>query len=496
MKMSSRFYHAFENIHRGSRELIRGRLSAYLPFIEPLREFCQPPSALDLGCGRGEWLELLQDNNFLPHGVDLDAGMLADCVARGLPVTQGDAIEHLKQLADESQCIVSGFHIAEHLPFDVLNILVQQALRVLKPGGLLILETPNPENVVVGSSSFYLDPTHLRPIPPPLLSFLPEYHGFARVRIVRLQESADIHQRSDICIMDVLGGVSPDYAVVAQKAASPGVMARLDAPFAAHFGIELHELAERYDGILSQRMNAIEQRLANAEAKAQQSEAKVLEVADCYDGMLNQRMNAIEQRLANAEVQAQQSEAKVLELMQRVAQAEACAVKPESAMHQKLQQANEGHERLLAISNRKSWKITAPIRILGRIVPRESLISEISTIIVTKLKQIVRAPVISTIKSAGNRAQSSPGFKRFALRLLRGHPSVQQKILKIYLENKSKGQPQPENWSGIPINAVKPSPLDISDGKEFVVKLPPSQGINANQRSPLEVNFNTYRGQP
>ncbi len=79
------------------------------------------------------------------------------------------------------------------------------------------METPNPENIVVATRDFYLDPTHQRPIPPQLLSFLPEFYGFARTKIIRLQESKDLEMRADLTLQDVLSGASPDYAVVAQK---------------------------------------------------------------------------------------------------------------------------------------------------------------------------------------------------------------------------------------------------------------------------------------
>lgn len=285
---STDFYRAFEERHRGPRKLIRSRLQVYQPFITPLLGIYQPANAIDLGCGRGEWLELLQDTGFAPQGVDLDAGMLAACTERGLPVTQGDALSHLQSLDDASQCIVSGFHIAEHLTFDHLNALVQQAFRVLKAGGLLILETPNPENLVVGASNFYLDPTHLRPLPPPLLSFLPEYHGFARVRTLRLQEQPELRQRSDITLMDVLGGVSPDYAVVAQKAAAPDVMERFDTVFDTHYGIDLNDLAGRYDGTLKKHINSLNQRLSNAEAQA----GGMTEALSCI-GSLQDRLLAV-----------------------------------------------------------------------------------------------------------------------------------------------------------------------------------------------------------
>lgn len=416
---STDFYRAFEERHRGPRELIRSRLQVYQPFITPLLGIYQPANAIDLGCGRGEWLELLQDTGFAPQGVDLDAGMLAACTERGLPVTQGDALSHLQSLDDASQCIVSGFHIAEHLTFDHLKALVQQAFRVLKAGGLLILETPNPENLVVGASNFYLDPTHLRPLPPPLLSFLPEYHGFARVRTLRLQEQPELRQRSDITLMDVLGGVSPDYAVVAQKAAAPDVMERFDTVFDTHYGIDLNDLAGRYDGTLQQRMVALDQRLANAEAQAggmtealgrisslqDRLLAASIELtrkeAECKD--LQSRVTQISAQAETAEqhaqamsVRAQDAENRVQSMQSNLIEANEHLDATSQELHQ-VHQSNHHHwqqweaakreleatlhanhlhwqlaetrqQNLAAVYSSWSWRVTAPLRLMGGLV--------------------------------------------------------------------------------------------------------------------------------
>ncbi len=245
------FYRAFEDRHRGPRDLIKSRARAYLPFVMPLLKLHGVGAVLDMGCGRGEWLELMGEEGFTTHGVDLDAGMLTACRERGLSVEQGDALEALKRLPDASQCVVSGFHIAEHVPFAVLQEMVAEALRVLKPAGLLILETPNTENLVVGSSSFYLDPTHRRPLPPSLLSFLTEYAGFFRSKILRLQEPQELTAPgARVSLLQVLSGVSPDYAVVAQKAAPTDDLARFDAPFGREYGLTLAALAARYEADL------------------------------------------------------------------------------------------------------------------------------------------------------------------------------------------------------------------------------------------------------
>lgn len=251
--MNIPFYRAFEDRYRGSRELIQERQQVYVPFLEPLIEMYPQSSALDLGCGRGEWLGILAEKGFAPLGVDLDTGMLEACHALGLPVEKGDALEKLKNLPDESQAVVSGFHIAEHIPFDDLKVLVAEALRVLKPAGLLILETPNTENLVVGTQNFFLDPTHKQPIPHLLLSFLTEYSGFGRSKLLRLQESVVLAEGGPVDLLSVLNGVSPDYAIVAQKQAFHEESAKFDAVFAKEYGLSLEVLANRYNAQLLQR---------------------------------------------------------------------------------------------------------------------------------------------------------------------------------------------------------------------------------------------------
>jgi len=245
------FYRAFEDRHRGTRETIKSRLSVYLPFIRPLLAFYSDRRVADLGCGRGEWLELVAEAGFEAHGVDLDEGMLEACRERGLSASKEDALTYLRSLSDESLAIVSGFQIAEHLSVDYLHNLVRESVRVLKPGGLLIMETPNPENLIVGASNFYMDPTHKRPIPPRSLSFLMEFYGFARVKILRLQESSDLANREKVQIIDVIAGVSPDYAVVAQKSDIAEHMSLFDSAFSREYGVTLEVLASRYERRIS-----------------------------------------------------------------------------------------------------------------------------------------------------------------------------------------------------------------------------------------------------
>jgi O-antigen chain-terminating methyltransferase len=277
--MTDNFYRAFEDKHRGSRERIKSRLRVYLPFVEPLKALYSDCVAVDLGCGRGEWLELMTEIAVGARGVDLDDGMLAACRELGLAAERGDAIPFLQGLPDESVAIVSGFHVAEHIPFSDLQKLVQEALRVLRPAGLLILETPNPENLSVGTAKFYFDPTHQRPLPPPLLSMLPEYYGFQRTKILRLQEEPGLAGRDDPSLADVLSGVSPDYAVVAQKrGATADSLTPFDWAFSRSYGVDLDTLTMRYDAAVGNRLEEILRRVdrtAELEARLTQVQAEL-----------------------------------------------------------------------------------------------------------------------------------------------------------------------------------------------------------------------------
>ena len=275
------FYRAFEEKHRGSRDLIKSRLEVYLSFVLPFKEiYGENCNAIDLGCGRGEWLELMQDNGINACGVDLDEGMLEACYQLNLSVQQKDALTALKELADDSQIIVSGFHIAEHLPFDVLQKIVKESLRVLKPAGLLILETPNPENLRVATDAFYLDPSHKTPLPPELLSFIPEYYSFKRTKILRLQEPPELRILSaPISLLDVYQHVSPDYSIIAQKDAASEMLNVFRNEFSRDYGIKTDVLLKRYETGINTKISSVEAKVQSAEVKAQSAEAKAREVA-------------------------------------------------------------------------------------------------------------------------------------------------------------------------------------------------------------------------
>jgi len=309
--VSKQFYRAFEDKYRGTRGLIKSRLQIYFPFIRPLKSSNQQKQvlAIDLGCGRGEWLELLaEEGGFAAQGVDLDKEMLQASKEQGLKVTQQDAVQFLKNLPSASQSIVTGFHIAEHIAFSDLQELIKQAHRVLKPAGLLILETPNPENIAVGTVNFYLDPTHQSPIPPLLLDFIPPFYGFARSKVIRLQETLDLVNRpNEIGLIDVIKGVSPDYAVIAQKIAKPEQMFKFDAAFNKQYGITLDQLIECYENNISHKIEELSARVQAAEIKTQTAEEKTQAAEE--------KTQAAEEKTQAAEEKTQAAETRVHDLI-------------------------------------------------------------------------------------------------------------------------------------------------------------------------------------
>ena len=187
------FYVEFEDRFRGTREDIKERLAVYIPYIEALDQKQEKLEVLDVGCGRGEWIELLSSHNYRAKGIDLNSIMVAQSQALGLDVMEADVISYLQSLKDDSLSVITGFHIIEHLPFEVLMKMLHEVYRVLHKGGMVIFETPNPENLLIGACNFYTDPTHINPLVPKTVSFLLESKGFQKNEILRLHKYSDYY---------------------------------------------------------------------------------------------------------------------------------------------------------------------------------------------------------------------------------------------------------------------------------------------------------------
>ena len=217
-------YYAFEKRFR-PEESVRERQQAY---VEILRD--REP-VIDLGCGRGELVELLGQEGTRAYGVDLNREFVAAATERGLDVRHDDALQHLAGLEPGSLGGAVASHVVEHLEAGSVVRLVRLAFDRLSVGGVLILETPNPESLIAGSVNFHRDLTHVHPIHPDTLEFVCAAAGFEQVEVRRLSATPEDELlprvESDGPVEDAVNAIVDtlntrlygfqDYAVVARK---------------------------------------------------------------------------------------------------------------------------------------------------------------------------------------------------------------------------------------------------------------------------------------
>ena len=170
----------FHEAERGPRQEVRDKVFRYL------RYFRSDGPVVDLGCGRGEFVELLAWGGIPAYGVDIDQSAVQRCRERGLDVRQEDLFEHLRGLPDASLGGVFSAQVVEHLPPHSIWPLFKEIGRVLQPGAKAVIETPNPASFATHMHSFWRDPDHVRPLPAPTLSMAARAAGLLVEDIVYL----------------------------------------------------------------------------------------------------------------------------------------------------------------------------------------------------------------------------------------------------------------------------------------------------------------------
>ena len=195
-------YKSFEDNFRGTKQEIKDRLKIYLPFLENISLHKEEISILDINRGQEEWLELLKENGYSAKGSNFK-----------------EVLSYLKSLPQNSLSLISGFHIIEHLnSFDDVLTLLSESHRVLKPKGMIIFETPNARNILVGASDFYLDPSHQKPLHPMTMKFFAQKSGFrdAQSLVIKDGKFSDIDE-IDFYYIDDYVYTGRDYAIVGSK---------------------------------------------------------------------------------------------------------------------------------------------------------------------------------------------------------------------------------------------------------------------------------------
>jgi O-antigen chain-terminating methyltransferase len=168
-------YVRFTERFRGSEEYVKSGQKFYVPYFAGRKE------VLDIGCGRGEFLELMREAGVPARGIDLNPESVGLCSGKGLEAEVADLFVYLDGLADASLDGIFSAQVVEHLPPERLPEMIRLAAQKLARGGALVIETPNPQCLAIFATHFYLDPTHTRPVPRALLSFYLEECGLGGI---------------------------------------------------------------------------------------------------------------------------------------------------------------------------------------------------------------------------------------------------------------------------------------------------------------------------
>jgi SAM-dependent methyltransferase len=204
---------------RGSEDEISHRLDSHLPLLR------EAAPVIDLGCGRGELLVLLREAGVEATGVESDPALVQAARRRGLSVTEGDALDTLRSLPAASAGAITAIHLIEHLYPAVALDLLGEARRVLRPGGVLLAECPNPHTLRVGAADFWIDPTHPRPLPPETLELFATARGFEVERIDLLRPYPDEQQ---LAVIAAASGRAPAPEIAALADRIDRLAGRLD----------------------------------------------------------------------------------------------------------------------------------------------------------------------------------------------------------------------------------------------------------------------------
>lgn len=217
-------YFDFENHFRGSRESIKEVQKQYVEY------FVGRNNVLDLGCGRGEFLELLMENKIESVGVECYSEFAEYCKMKGLNVAEEDALTYLEK-QEKVGGIFAG-QLIEHLKVNQIVRLCELAYEKLEEGAYMVLETPNPMSLAIYTHAFYIDPSHNKPVHPLLMEYFMKKAGFKDIRILFTEsskypvdipelvgtgiENIEAFNRSMEEVSRTLFG-SQDYAVIGRK---------------------------------------------------------------------------------------------------------------------------------------------------------------------------------------------------------------------------------------------------------------------------------------
>tara|TARA_B100001250_G_C19813106_1_gene796780 strand:+ start:1677 stop:2957 length:1281 start_codon:yes stop_codon:yes gene_type:complete len=209
-------YLEFENKFRGNPESIRNQFSCYNSLIEKVIADIENPKFIDIGSGRGEWIQNWNKKIKDCYGLEINSKMVELTRDMGLNILQGDAITSLKGFSSSTISVITIFHMIEHLKYEELIELLSECYRVLSPCGVLIMETPSIDNIIVSTNTFYIDHTHINHIHPESLIFELDKIGYDHSKFFHIH-GGPMQNDKFSKITRILNGVAQDILFVSTK---------------------------------------------------------------------------------------------------------------------------------------------------------------------------------------------------------------------------------------------------------------------------------------
>ncbi|MCP9795934.1 class I SAM-dependent methyltransferase, partial [Synechococcus lacustris] len=300
-------YIEFENQFRGSRESILERLDQYKGVLTYIKEEYPRAKTLDLGCGRGEWLEKCQQYELSAQGIDASSSMIKYCKKEGLNACKGNIFKIMPHLKNNCYSLITAFHIIEHLENDKITKLLYEAERLLTKNGIMIIEMPSIDNIYVSTDSFYLDETHINKIHPKLLIYKLGIHGFKSTELNYINGEPEEEQNH--LMKKLFYNVGQDVSIVAcKKTTLPKIRGEKGITYSIIKYPEKREIISEIDLSIENRIKLLNQVSRQIEEESTNRETELLIQADQLESKINQQADQLESKINQ---QADQLESKI-----------------------------------------------------------------------------------------------------------------------------------------------------------------------------------------
>ena len=283
--MNSNFYFDFENKFRGSQQDVLEKLNTYDGLLNQILNHINAPKLLDIGSGRGEWIRKCSTLGFECTGIDFNQKMSDYSKNQDMNIIYDDALNTMRNFEDHTFDVISSFHMIEHLDQEYLSELIVQCKRILTTDGVLIMETPSIDNLIISTNLFYLDPTHITHINPSQLKFIVEHIGFDNAEIFYIN-GGPLQDSINSRLTRVFCGVAQDIVCIATSSRSASLFLNSQNSNwrdLLPIGITTLNAASDYDNQIVQREELMLSRLQAQEIAIYELRKQILSLEKNYE---------------------------------------------------------------------------------------------------------------------------------------------------------------------------------------------------------------------